>query len=241
MTENNPEIKGAIESIIFISEGPIAATEIQNVLEGLDLQTIKSMVDELINDYEQRGSGIKVVEVAGGYQMVTSPNCASFIKKFYKLKHSEKLTMPSLESLSIIAYKQPVTKVEIESIRGVNVDGVIRNLLEKGLIRTVGRKEVIGRPFVYGTTRSFLEYFGLNSLDELPDVEEFVQTLKDRESAEITPLKVEELDSAQPKGTDHPPLDETPVETQEEINVNPVRKSSNGANKEIVTEIKEEK
>ncbi|MBL7197143.1 MAG: SMC-Scp complex subunit ScpB [Candidatus Omnitrophica bacterium] len=214
MTEINPEIKGAIETIIFISEGPIPTTEIQNVLEGLDLQTIKMTVEELKKDYEQRNSAIKIVEVAGGYQMVTSPNYAHFIKKFYKIKHSEKLTMPSLETLSIIAYKQPVTKVEIESIRGVNVDGVIKNLLEKSLIRIVGRKEVVGRPFVYGTTRSFLEYFGLNSLDELPDVEEFVQTLQDRETAEITPLKEEELDNIQPKVEDRPPFDETPVETQ---------------------------
>jgi segregation and condensation protein B len=210
MVEINPEIKGAIESIIFISEGSIPAAEIQNVLEGLDLETIKNIVEELKNEYSQRNSGIRIVEVAGGYQMVTSPNYAQFIKKFYKLKHAEKLSMPSLETLSIIAYKQPVTKVEIESIRGVNVDGVIKNLLEKSLIRIVGRKEVVGRPFVYGTTRSFLEYFGLNSLDELPDVEEFVQTLHDREEAEITPLREDELDNIQPKGEDHAPFDETP-------------------------------
>lgn len=216
MTEINPEIKGAIESIIFISEGPISTTEIQNVVEGLDMQTIKLIVDELKSDYRERNGGIKIVEVAGGYQMVTSPNCATFIKKFYKLKHSERLTMPSLETLSIIAYKQPVTKVEIESIRGVNVDGVIKNLLEKSLIRIVGRKEVIGRPFVYGTTRSFLEYFGLNSLDEMPDVEEFVQTLQEREQAEITPLTEDELDAAQIKSADHAPLDETPLEIQAE-------------------------
>jgi len=214
MTEFNPEIKGAIESIIFISEGPIPAAEIQNILEGLDLQTIKSMVDELKSDYDQRNSGIKLVEVAGGYQMVTSPNCANFIKKFYKLKHSEKLTMPSLETLSIIAYKQPVTKVEIESIRGVNVDGVIKKLHEKSLVRIMGRKEVVGRPFVYGTTRSFLEYFGLNSLEELPDIEEFVQTLKDREPGQITPLAEDELDISQSSTVDHAPLDEAPKETR---------------------------
>ncbi len=214
MTEFNPEIKGAIESIIFISEGPIPAAEIQNVLEGLDLQTIKSIFDELKSDYDQRNGGIKLVEVAGGYQMVTSPNCANFIKKFYKLKHSEKLTMPSLETLSIIAYKQPVTKIEIESIRGVNVDGVIKKLHEKSLVRIMGRKEVVGKPFVYGTTRSFLEYFGLNSLEELPDIEEFVQTLKDREPGQITPLAEDELDISQSSTVDHAPLDEAPKETQ---------------------------
>ncbi|MFC1709383.1 SMC-Scp complex subunit ScpB [Candidatus Omnitrophota bacterium] len=226
MTEINPEIKCAIEAIIFISERPIPTTDIQNVLEGLDVPTIKCIIDELKEDYDKRNSGIKLLEVAGGYQMVTSPNCAQSIKKFYKLKHAERLTMPSLETLSIIAYKQPVTKVEIESIRGVNVDGVIKNLLEKSLIRTIGRKEVIGRPFVYGTTRSFLEYFGLNSLDELPDVEEFVQTLQDREVATITPLEEEEIGSTQPNEEGHAPFDETPMEVKIE--------------KKGATEIKEE-
>lgn len=216
MTEINPEIKGAIESIIFISEGPIPTADIQNIIEGLDTQTVKNIIDELINDYAQRNGGIKLVEVAGGYQLVTSPNYAQFIKKFYKLRHAERLTMPSLETLSIIAYKQPVTKIEIESIRGVNIDGVIKNLQEKNLIRIVGRKEVIGRPFVYGTTRNFLEYFGLNSLDELPDIEEFVQTLRDREVAQITPLKEDELDSLAPKSEDHAPFDETPLPSQDE-------------------------
>src|SRR3989338_8740034 len=119
MSDINPELKGAVEAIIFISEGPITLDDIQNILEGLDLETVKSIIEDLKKDYEQRNSGIKLVDVAGGYQMVTAPTYANFIKKFYKIKHSEKLTMPSLETLSIIAYKQPVTKVEIESIRGV--------------------------------------------------------------------------------------------------------------------------
>ena len=213
MTDINPELKGAVEAIIFISEGPATIAEIQDILEGLDSETINSIVQELKSDYEQRNSGIKLIEVAGGYQMVTSPNYANFIKKFYKKKHSEKLTLPSLETLSIIAYKQPVTRVEIESIRGVNVDGVIKNLLEKGLIRIVGKKEVIGRPFVYGSTRNFLEYFGLNSLEELPPVEEFVQTLSERETAEITPLGEEELENVPPQTNSHPAVDKTPAES----------------------------
>jgi segregation and condensation protein B len=214
MTEINPEIKSAIESIIFISEGPIPIADIQNVIEGLDLETIKLTVEELKKEYDQRNSGIKIVEVAGGYQMVTSPYYSTFIKKFYKIKHAEKLSMPALETLSIIAYKQPSTKVEIESIRGVNVDGVIKNLVEKGLIRIVGRKEVIGRPFVYGTSRSFLEYFGLNSLDELPDMEDFVQALQEKEAGEITPLKEGELEDNQDKVNDLQPLVEIPTDSR---------------------------
>lgn len=196
MTDINPELKGAVEAIIFVGEKSISLEEIQSVLEGLDIPTIQAIVKAIQDDYEQRNSGIKLVEIAGGYQFVTSPNFASFVKKFYKIKHAEKLSMPSLETLSIVAYKQPVTKIEIEAIRGVNIDGVVKNLLEKGLIRIVGRKEVVGRPFVYGTTRSFLEYFGLNSLKELPDIEDFVETIKAKEAeqeAAITPLEEEEL------------------------------------------------
>ena len=217
MSETNPEIKGAIEAIIFISEKPIPASDIQNILEGLDVETIQQIVNELKNEYEQRKGGIKLVEIAGGYQMVSSPHCVNYVKKFYKIKHSEKLSMPSLETLSIIAYKQPITKMEIESIRGVNVDGVLKNLLEKELIRIVGRKEVIGRPFVYGTTRSFLEYFGLNSLQELPAIEEFVSTLSDKEDemAEITPLQEGELETVSPEPIQEEDKKE-PIEIQEE-------------------------
>lgn len=208
MANINPELKGAIEALVFISEGPITITEIQNILEGLDLETIQVTIEELKNEYEQRNSGIKIMEVAGGYQMVTSPNYVNFIKKFYKIKHAEKLTLPALETLSIIAYKQPATKLEIETIRGVNIDGVMKNLLEKGLIRIVGRKEVIGRPFVYGTTRNFLEYFGLNSLEELPPIENFVQALSEREIAGITPLKEEDMENLPPQEDSKPPSEE---------------------------------
>ncbi len=135
--------------------------------------------------------------------MVTSPDNAEVIKSYYKIKHTEKLSGPSLETLSIIAYKQPVTRIDIEAIRGVNADGVIKSLLEKNLIRIAGRKEVIGRPFVYGTTRLFLDYFGLKSLAELPKIEEFAQQdiLLDVKLAsgegDITPLSKEEEEQLQ--------------------------------------------
>ncbi|MDD5292617.1 MAG: SMC-Scp complex subunit ScpB [Candidatus Omnitrophica bacterium] len=212
MADINPELKGAIESLIFISEGPSTIVDIQNILEGLDSETIRAAIEELKNEYEKRNSGIKIMEVAGGYQMVTSPNYVNFVKKFYKIKHAEKLTLPALETLSIIAYKQPVTKLEIELIRGVNVDGVLKNLLEKGLVRIVGRKEVIGRPFVYGTTRSFLEYFGLNSLEELPAIENFIQALSEREMADITPIGEEDIQEASSQENSKPPSEETAKE-----------------------------
>jgi segregation and condensation protein B len=132
--------------------------------------------------------------------MITSPNFAPFLKKFFKGRNTEKLSKPALETLAIIAYKQPITKLEIESLRNVNIDGVIKSLLDKNIIRIAGRKKAPGRPYVYGTNRQFLEYFGLKSLDELPKMEEFSNLAIKREAGEIEILeeaKAEELNDAQ--------------------------------------------
>ena len=157
-------IKSAIESLIFISNKPLFIEELKELFENLEAPQIRELIETLKKEHEERNSGVRIVEIAGGFQMVTVPENAATIKNFYKIKHTEKLSGPSLETLAIIAYKQPVTRIDIEAIRGVNVDGVVKSLLEKNLIRIVGRKEVIGRPFVYGTTRLFLDYFnGLRS------------------------------------------------------------------------------
>ncbi len=171
--EDQNQIKSVIEALLFINEKPLSLEQGKEVLEGLDITVIRDLLSQLKSEYEQRNSGVRIVEVAGGYQMITSEDCAAYVKKFYKLRHKERLSGPSLETLAVIAYKQPVTRLEIESIRGVNVDGVINTLLEKSLIRIAGRKDVMGRPFVYGTTRQFLEYFGLKSLEDLPKMEDF--------------------------------------------------------------------
>jgi len=128
-------------------------------------------MDELKTDYNARG--IQLVEIAEGYQLCTREEYAEWIKKFYKIDKGSKLSQASLETLSIIAYKQPITRVELEEIRGVDSGGVVRTLLEKNLIKNMGRKKVPGRPMMYGTTRKFLEYFGLKSLSDLPTLEEF--------------------------------------------------------------------
>jgi segregation and condensation protein B len=195
------QVKAAIEALIFISNKPLVPEELKKIFTNISVSDIRQVISELEREYAERNSGIRVVEIAGGFQMVTASECAPAIKDFYKIKNTERLTGPSLETLAIVAYKQPVTRVDIEAIRGVSVDGVIRSLLEKNLIRIVGRKEVIGRPFVYGTTRLFLDYFGLRSLAELPKIEEFAQqdALMDVKlasgDADITPLTAEEEQS----------------------------------------------
>jgi segregation and condensation protein B len=169
---NREDIKPIIESLLFINEKPIEPKEIVGILD-IDRKEIELALDELVEQYRGRRSGVCIVKVAGGYQMCSAPESAPWVKKMYQERNKQKLSLPALETLAIVAYKQPVTRMEIEAIRGVNVDNMVRNLTELGLVKTEGRKEVIGRPFLYITTRKFLEYFGLNSLKDLPKLEEF--------------------------------------------------------------------
>jgi len=171
--ETSEHIEGTIESILFVSDKPVTLDEFKDVLESVGTAQIKEALSRLQKEYTESNRGMVIAEIAGGYQMLSSPHYALAIRRFYKTTHKEKLSKPSLETLAIIAYKQPVARIDIELIRGVNSDGVVAHLLLKGLIKIAGRKEVPGRPFIYGTTQQFLEYFGLKSLEDLPKLEEF--------------------------------------------------------------------
>jgi len=168
-------VKGVIETLLFINEGPLSLDQIKTAFdETLDEKYILQCIEALKKEYNETARGLRIVEVAGGYQLVTAAEYSPFLKKFYKQKYTERLRPAALETLAIIAYRQPVTRSDAEAIRGVSVDGVIKNLMDKGLIRIVGRKKnAPGRPFLYGTTKIFLERFGLNSLNDLPKIEEF--------------------------------------------------------------------
>jgi segregation and condensation protein B len=199
MEDNN--LKSAIEALIFASEKPITSEQIKKVLGDLDASSINKIITELKNEYESQNRGIRVVEIAGGYQMITSSSFAPFLKKLFKNRYSDKLSKPALESLAIIAYKQPLTKSEIESLRNVNVDGVMKSLLEKNLIRVCGRKKIPGRPFVFGTTREFLEHFGLKSLQDLPKMEDFTVLAQEKEAqTDIEPIVQTELEAKDESG-----------------------------------------
>lgn len=198
-------LKQIIEALLFVSESPLPLEKMSAVLEDYNPSDIRQAVEGLQAEYEHSERSLVIQEVAGGYQMTTRPVYAPWLRKFLKKTHGEKLSGPSLETLAIIAYKQPVTRQEIEFIRGVNVEGVLKALLEKGLIRIIGRKEIIGRPLLYGTSREFLEYFGLNALEELPPLEEFVQqgeaieaSLPQKEEGETGP-SVQESHEEEPK------------------------------------------
>ncbi len=164
-------IKGVVEAILFVNEKPVMFEQLKDVLEGVGNEDIRVAIAQLKQDYEQRNSGMSLIEIAEGYQMLSNSLYASYIRSFYKTRHKEKLSKPSLETLAIIAYKQPVTRGDIELVRGVNSDGVMVHLLSKELIKAVGRKEISGRPYLYGTAKQFLEYFGLKSLSDLPKLE----------------------------------------------------------------------
>lgn len=163
---NPSEIKAIVESLLFASGTPVALRRLAEVI-GVVQAEVRTAVMLLIEEYADAGRGIRLAEVAGGYQFRTAAEYADYVKKFVQEKPS-KLSRAALETLSIIAYRQPLTKAEVELVRGVDVDGVLNSLLTKKLIRVVGRKDVAGRPWVYGTTPQFLELFGLNDLSSLP-------------------------------------------------------------------------
>ncbi len=168
--------KNLIEAILFISGEPVTLTILKTATE-IPEEELKPLIDELISEYREKNSGIQITEIANGYQMVTNPAYAQWLRKFRSSSAAAKLSQQALETLAIIAYKQPIIKAEIEQLRSVNSDGVVKTLLDKKLIKIMGRKEAPGRPLLYGTTKEFLQYFGLKDLTELP-------TLKDIEREE---------------------------------------------------------
>ena len=189
MDEQIQNYKSAIEALLFVSEKPVVLDQLKEVFPELKPSQIHDLIKALQDEYVNREAGMVIVEIASGYQMLSNSQAAPYIREFYKTKTKEKLSRPALESLAIIAYKQPVGRAEVEIIRGVNSDGTIAHLLNKGLIKITGRKEVPGRPFLYGTTKEFLEYFGLKSLEDLPKIEEFNQLGVDMPKADLLPAQ----------------------------------------------------
>lgn len=166
--------KSVLEALLFLSGEPVTLSAIREVID-LPEPEIKRLMNELVIQYRERNGGLFVAEIANGYQMVTNPGYSEWVIKFRSTQLSSKLSMPALETLSIIAYKQPLIKAEIEQLRGVNSDSAVKTLIEKRLIKIIGRKEAPGRPFLYGTTKDFLQYFGLKDLTELPTLKDLVR------------------------------------------------------------------
>ena len=165
-------LKAIIENILLVSDKPLVVDKLQDFFDKKHKkETLRAVLNEIKQDYENRN--IQIQEVAGGCQLATRHEYVEWIRKFHKLDRSARLSKQALDTLSIIAYKQPITRLEIENVRGVDSGGVAKTLLEKNLIRIMGRREVAGRPILYGTSRKFLEYLGLKSISEMPSLEEF--------------------------------------------------------------------
>lgn len=163
------------EALIFTSSEPISVKTMA-VIIGVNEHTLKQMVSDLMEDYRQKQCGIQIVEVANGYQFATNPEYAVYIEKLQKMPRNIGLSQAAIETLAIVAYKQPITKAEIEALRGVSIESSLATLVDKGLIEEAGRKETPGRPILYGTTKRFLKYFGLKDLNELPKVPEWIES-----------------------------------------------------------------
>ncbi len=172
-------IRNILEALLFASDTPLTIQKLKELLEVSSVKDIREGLDALDKHYQNSGSAMKIIEIAGGYQIVSKEDYASYVQKLYKGRQASRLTQRALETLAIIAYKQPITKHEIENIRGVNVDGVVKTLLERNLVTIEGRQKAPGNPLLYGTTKYFLEYFGLKSLDALPKLKEIDELLKE--------------------------------------------------------------
>ena len=170
------ELKAILEALIFASPEPLTPKAIYKLLDAEPREDVDAALTALKQDYERPG-GLQLVEVAGGYQIVTRPDLHEWVRRLFHERTTQRLTVQGLETLAVIAYRQPVTAAEITDIRGVNTSGVLNTLLERHLIKIVGRKQVVGRPFMYATTKEFLIRFGLNDLTDLPKVEDMAEAL----------------------------------------------------------------
>lgn len=171
--------KNIIEALLFASDTPLTIQKLKEITEVESVKKVRAGVDALNKFYDEKKTAMKVVEVAGGFQIVSKPEYAPYVQKMFRGRQASRLTQRGLETLAIIAYKQPITKNEMENIRGVNVDGVVKTLLERNLIKIEGREKAPGNPLLYGTTKYFLEYFGLKTLEDLPKLKEIDELLKD--------------------------------------------------------------
>jgi segregation and condensation protein B len=167
------ELKPIIESLIFVSEDPIATKQLLSLLEGESAADIEIASEQLMEEFNGRGGGLEMRRLAGGYRITTRPEYSEYVRRYLKSQPSARLSIPALETLAVIAYKQPITIPEILEIRGVTSTSAIKTLLDRRLIVAKGHKQVVGRPMMYGTSKEFLIQFGLNDLSELPNLEDF--------------------------------------------------------------------
>lgn len=175
------EYSAITEAVLLASDAPLSLKELSRIMDDAGEELIGRCIEALNAKYERGGHGFEVRHVANGYQFSSKASYAKWIRRLYRGRIPARLTQAALECLAIVAYKQPISRTEVEAIRGVNVDGVLRTLLDRNLIRIAGRGEGVGRPILYATTGDFLRYFGLNELSDLPKLDELNELLKDQD------------------------------------------------------------
>jgi len=194
------DAKRIIEALLFVSDKPVSIDTLRDILKKIQPEDVRQLIEELKGEYASSNRSFTIKEIAGGFQMMTDPVYSKWVSELYK-RPPDRLTGPALETLAIIAYKQPLTRSEIEAIRGVNVDGVLHTLEERTLIKTKGRRDGPGRPIIYGTTSEFLMHFGLKTLDELPNLKEFQESdldfVKEYGKTEVVDVETGKLTIAQ--------------------------------------------
>ncbi len=196
--------KQVIEALLFASSKPLTAAEIRKVAKALSTGQIENIIQELKAEFVAAGRSFEILEIAGGYEIATKKEFAPWIFRIEMQKKARQATQSALETLAILAYKQPITRAEIEDLRGVDVSAVIATLTSRGLIKIVGKKEVPGRPFLYGTTERFLEHFGLKSLEGLPSIEEIKNLVENavKKDSLLGTQKIVEVTEEKENGTE---------------------------------------
>jgi len=170
--DESSRLKAQVEALLFASPTPLTLKEIVSVLGAAAEEDVSEVIEELVREYDSPGRGVRIARVGGGLQICTKADFAPVVEKLFQERREVRLSKAALETVAIVAYRQPITKPEIEELRGVDVGGVLHTLLERGLIEIRGRSKAVGRPLLYGTSQYFLDYFGLNSLEDMPSMEE---------------------------------------------------------------------
>ena len=177
-TEPPRELGPAVGAMIFASDEPVRPKQLADALGGVELKQIQKAIQDLDDHFEHSGIGLRLEWIAGGVRLATRPELATWVRQFFRQRNRTRLSLPALETLAIVAYRQPITAPEIQAIRGKDPSAALKGLLDKKLIRILGRKKVVGSPLLYGTANEFLYHFGLNNLEDLPSIEEFDQFLE---------------------------------------------------------------
>ncbi len=172
-TPDAARLRAIVEALAFAAEEPLTLEDLRDLFPAAAEETLHEALAALARDCQEAHRGLQLIQVAGGWRMTTRTDCGEWVRALFRARHRRRLSGQALETLAIIAYRQPITTPEIQAIRGTDPGGVLEGLLEKKLVRILGRKKVVGKPILYGTTREFLTHFGLNSLEDLPSFEEF--------------------------------------------------------------------